>query len=63
MDRTRAEVLEVIGPYLAKLGWRVRADDGPYLITLLPPLARSNVRRNRWPDEPEEGPEVEHHGA
>lgn len=54
MDRTRAEVVETLGRIVALLGWRVREGD-EFQVVLLPPLARSNPERNRWPDEPEEG--------
>jgi len=52
----RAQVLEAIAERVAERGWRVR-DDDEFCIVLLPPLARSRPERNRWPHEPEEGPE------
>ena len=55
-DRTRDEVVDVVSKIVDVLGWRVRKDD-EFQIVLLPPLARRNPARNRWPNEPEEGPE------
>jgi hypothetical protein len=52
-DRTRAEVVETLRRIVTLLGWRVR-DGDVHQVVLLPPPARSNPARNRWPDEPEE---------
>jgi hypothetical protein len=55
-EATRAEIVGAITERVQALGWRVR-DDDVHLVILLPPLARSDLSRNRWPHEPEEGPE------
>lgn len=38
-------------------GWRAEVDVTEWRVALvaLPPLARPDPRRNRWPNEPEEG--------
>lgn len=53
-DATREEVVAAIVKAVTKLRWRIREDD-KFFIILLPPLARPNPARNKWPDEPEEG--------
>jgi hypothetical protein len=43
-----------------ELGWtieRTESFDWRVTIELSPPLATSRLERNRWPHEPEEGPE------
>jgi len=52
-EATRAEVVGAITERVQALGWRIREDD-VHLVILLPPLARPDLSRNRWPDEPEE---------
>ena len=42
------------------LGWRmvgVESSDHRVTFVAIAPLATSRIERNRWPDEPEEGPE------
>lgn len=53
MDRDRTEVVETLSRVVALLGWRIREGD-EYRVVLLPPLARSNPDRDRWPGEPRE---------
>ena len=63
-DADRFEVVDAMTKAATALGWRAQLADSSewrVSVTVLPPLARSRPERNRWPDEPEEGPED--HGA
>lgn len=60
MDISREALLERIRDAVEETGWRIREGDR-WQIVIMAPLARSNPGRNRWPHEPEEGPED--HGA
>lgn len=55
-ERSRDEIVEILERLVEAIGWRVRTGD-TYQVVLLPPLARPNPVRNRWPNEPEEGQE------
>jgi hypothetical protein len=60
----RFAVVEAMIKAATDLGWRPSlAESSAWRVSIivLPPLARSRPERNRWPHEPEEGPEE--HGA
>lgn len=45
---------------IRRLGWRIESTestDWRVALVILPPLARTNLARNRWPHEPEEAQE------
>jgi hypothetical protein len=53
-------VVEALRKLIKELGWRaevVEFHSWRVGLVVRPPLARSQPDRNRWPDEPEEGPE------
>ena len=59
-EYSREALVERIRDAVEETGWRIREGDR-WQIVIMAPLARSNPDRNRWPHEPEEGPED--HGA
>lgn len=63
-ERDGRELGRRILELITDAGWRaedVDVTEWRVALVVLPPLARSDLTRNRWPDEPEEGPED--HGA